>query len=301
MLQQTQVATVIPYFIRWMSRFPTVADLAQADEQEVLSYWAGLGYYRRCRMLLAGARFVVAHGIPTTESEWRAVPGIGRYTAAAIASISQGVPAPLVDGNVERVYSRIQADRSVGSSLLQNAWRWAEEVLRRDRPGEWNQALMELGATLCKPVSPRCDICPVNPSCLAFQNAVQETLPTKSPKPTIISEFHTCWVPFHDSRFGLRQILEGQWWHGMWEFPRVVHEKDVDPTYPFAQDPLWIQELGHFSHRVTNRHIVLKVNLVQTESATPTLRWEPLGGVSKLALPSPQKKAFLLARTRLGL
>src|SRR4051794_18052562 len=115
MAQQTQIATVIPYWERWLARFPTVEALAAADEADVLSMWQGLGYYRRARLFLSGARWVVAHGMPKTAEGWKKVPGVGAYTAGAIASIAFGDPAPLVDGNVERVYARLEDDASEGA------------------------------------------------------------------------------------------------------------------------------------------------------------------------------------------
>lgn len=138
MCQQTTVAAVIPFYERWMARFPTVEALAGAEIDEVLTYWQGLGYYRRARYLHAGAQWVVEHGWPSSVEEWRAVPGVGDYTAGAISSISLGLAAPVVDGNVERVYARICADEALNPALKRGAWEWTRSVMVEESPGDWN-------------------------------------------------------------------------------------------------------------------------------------------------------------------
>lgn len=188
MLQQTRVEVVINYWERFAERFPTLADLARADEDEVLALWSGLGYYRRARGLLATAREVVAkHGgaLPADGAALRALPGFGPYTAGAVGSIAFGLPLPLVDGNVARVLSRLfLVDGFVDSGRGQRKlWQLAEAHLLTSDPGTWNQALMELGATICKPKHPRCDACPVADLCAARAHGVAAELPKKRPKP----------------------------------------------------------------------------------------------------------------------
>jgi A/G-specific adenine glycosylase len=164
MLQQTRVAAVIGHYAEFLRRFPTVEKLAAAREASVLAAWSGLGYYRRARMLHAAAKVVVReHGgkFPATAEDLRALPGIGRYTAAAIASIAFGEPVAVVDGNVERVLQRLSGRRLAGEEL----WQAAEDLLDRKRPGDFNQAMMELGATVCTPGAPACLMCPVVELC----------------------------------------------------------------------------------------------------------------------------------------
>jgi A/G-specific adenine glycosylase len=166
MLQQTRVAAVIAHYHEFVRRFPTVAKLAAAREASVLAAWSGLGYYRRARMLRTAAQVVVRElegKFPETAEGWRELPGIGRYTAAAIASIAFGEPVAVVDGNVERVLQRITGARLAG----QDFWRAAAELLDRQRPGDFNQAVMELGATVCTPRAPACRRCPVVELCTA--------------------------------------------------------------------------------------------------------------------------------------
>src|SRR5579864_1282433 len=164
MLQQTRVAAVIEHYHEFLRRFPTVKKLAAAREASVLAAWSGLGYYRRARMLHAAAKVVARERgakFPETAEGWRSLPGIGRYTSAAIASISGGQPVAVVDGNVERVLQRILGKRMSGEEF----WLTAETLLDRHRPGDFNQAMMELGATVCTPRTPACLTCPVLELC----------------------------------------------------------------------------------------------------------------------------------------
>ena len=173
MLQQTRVAVVVERWQAFMARFPTLASLAQAPEQEVLALWSGLGYYRRARMLHKAAQFVVEHhdgNLPKTAEELRSLPGIGAYTAAAIASIAHGEPVAVVDGNVERVLCRLEGWKAGGraeggAQLRRKIEELAGELVCPERPGDSNQALMELGATLCTPRNPQCLVCPVANDC----------------------------------------------------------------------------------------------------------------------------------------
>ncbi|KAM5584628.1 adenine DNA glycosylase [Rosa sericea] len=172
MLQQTRVQTVIQYFNRWMSKWPTIHSLAQASLEEVNEMWAGLGYYRRARFLLEGARKIVAEGdqFPKTVSQLQKIPGIGDYTAGAIASIALKEAVPVVDGNVIRVIARLKAIAAnpKDSLTVKKFWKLAAQLVDPFQPGDFNQALMELGATLCTPTSPSCGTCPVSDQCSAL-------------------------------------------------------------------------------------------------------------------------------------
>jgi A/G-specific adenine glycosylase len=172
MLQQTRVAVVIDRFMEFVSRFPTVEALAHAAEQDVLALWSGLGYYRRARMLHQAARFVTEHRggkLPESAEELRELPGVGAYTAAAIASIAHGEPVAVVDGNVERVICRLagwdEAESKGGALRRREIAECAAELLDKEEPGDWNQAMMELGATVCLPRNPQCRVCPLAAAC----------------------------------------------------------------------------------------------------------------------------------------
>lgn len=173
-MQQTRVDTVVPYFENWMKKFPDLVALATAEPEEVNAAWAGLGYYRRARMLHQGAKMVVAKlggVVPGSAEELLKVPGIGPYTAGAVASIAFGQRSPLVDGNVVRVFSRLRAVAASANDavLLKACWAAAKSLVDPSRPGDFNQALMELGATVCTPKSPKCARCPVRNACHAFK------------------------------------------------------------------------------------------------------------------------------------
>ena len=192
MLQQTQVATVVPYYERFMDRFPNVESLARASEDEVLSLWSGLGYYRRARALRAGANEVVdrhAGRVPDDPSVLRKLPGIGRYTAGAIASIAFDRPEAVLDGNVRRVLARILAmtGEKIGRGAMEHElWKVAEVLVQGPRPGDLNQALMELGALVCTPRNPTCEVCPVTDHCRARASGAPEAYPAaKARKPTV--------------------------------------------------------------------------------------------------------------------
>jgi len=170
---------VIPYYQRFLQRFPDVQALAQAQEEEVLKLWEGLGYYSRARMLHKTAGIVAQSGFPTTEQGLRDLPGIGPYTAAAIASIAFGQPAPAIDGNLTRVLARLyHIEENVRiPSVARLLRQYGENLMPPDRPGDMNQALMDLGATLCVPGTPECDQCPLSQLCVAFNEGEPETLP----------------------------------------------------------------------------------------------------------------------------
>ncbi len=185
MLQQTRVETVIPYYERFLTRFPTALALAEAPPDDVLAAWSGLGYYRRARMLLEGARVVAGKGgvVPGDREGLLAVPGIGKYTAGAIASIAFGQPVGLVDGNVARVLARVFAiDEDMRKQGMRTAEKVADAIVAKEDPGAWNQALMELGATICTPRSPSCATCPIASECRALRENRVAQLPVLSEK-----------------------------------------------------------------------------------------------------------------------
>ena len=293
MLQQTQVKTVIPYFHRWLLAYPSFEHLAKADEQDLLSIWQGLGYYRRCKSLLQGAKWMMANGLPKTAKEWIKVPGVGPYTSAAVASIAFDEPAPLVDGNVERVFARLTGCMQEGRNLHQLAWEWAKKVLYAPEPGEWNQALMELGSEVCTPKSPSCSSCPVQGHCIAFQNKTVSQLPKITPKIKPVKLHHLVWVPYFKGYFGLRQIQEGKWWAKMWEFPKIDAGMDASlESLRVAAGEGDTVFLGKLKHAVTHHQIFIEFSLVKCQEKSVHLTWVKQEDMGDLALPSPQRKIF---------
>ena len=224
MLQQTRVETVKPYFERWMARFPTVADLAQAPQQEVLSAWEGLGYYSRARNLHAAAQEIVKNyggRLPAGVDALRSLPGIGRYTAGAIASIAFGQDEPALDGNIRRVLARVfnvtQPARSPQAE--RRFWELAAENLPPGQAGDYNQALMDLGATVCTPRQPDCPRCPLSDLCQAFRLGVQEARPVKAAKPELPHYTVTAAVIQRQGQVLIAQRPPNGLLGGMWEFP----------------------------------------------------------------------------------
>jgi A/G-specific adenine glycosylase len=216
MLQQTRVAAVIEHYQEFLRRFPTVEKLAAAREASVLAAWSGLGYYRRARMLHAAAKVVVREyggKFPTTAETWRALPGIGRYTAAAIASISFDQPVAVVDGNVERVLQRVSGKRLAGEEL----WQAANDLLDAKHPGDFNQAMMELGAVVCTPRTPSCLTCPVVALCATRGELPATTKPARQMKREIHYALHR-----RDGQvFLIRRPPDASLMPGMWELPEL--------------------------------------------------------------------------------
>jgi len=233
MLQQTRVEAVIPYFENWMRLFPNIHALAKASGQDVLNAWEGLGYYSRVRNLHKAAKIVLnGHGgkLPEELDVLIQLPGIGRYTVGAIASIAFGMDEPALDGNLMRVYARLfdisnSIDSSVGEKQL---WQIARENLPKGKAGDFNQALMDLGATICIPKNPRCDICPVRNFCLSQKNGTQELRPVRKQKKELPQYIHAAGVIIKRGRVLLAHRPSNGLLGGMWEFPNG--RVDGDPA-----------------------------------------------------------------------
>ena len=269
MLQQTTVQTVIPRWKRFLERFPTVQTLAQATEEEVLALWLGLGYYSRARNLWKAARLVTEElggEIPTTFEGLLALPGMGRYTASAVASIAYAEPVAVLDSNVERVLSRWHAlsDEIRNPRVKRQLWEWADAVLVRDQAGDWNQAMMELGALVCLPRNPRCEGCPVKKGCRAFDHGDPESYPNKGKKAESIAVREVALLLERADRklLGMQRSPKGSF-ALMWELPKVRCEGMEERLV--AGSRLW-ESLGLGVGRVTapvfeHRHVVMNTKI----------------------------------------
>lgn len=303
MLQQTRVETVIPYFNRWMERFPTVAVLASAPLQEVLSLWEGLGYYGRARNLHRAARVVMEelHGVLPSEAPLlRKLPGIGRYTAAAIASIAFNRDEPTLDGNIRRVLARYfnvaeDARSPVGERRL---WQLASQHLPAGQAGAYNQALMDLGAGICTPKSPDCEHCPLNETCQARALGIQEQRPVLPRKPAVPHYTVTAAVISRDGRVLIAcrppQGLLG----GLWEFPGGKQQEGEDLPSCLRREiceELGVEigvgeQLGTYQHAYTHFRVTLhafKCWLVKGEPCpieAVDLRWVTPGELGQFPM-----------------
>lgn len=310
MLQQTQVATVVPYFHRFVGRFPTLADLAAADLQEVLRLWQGLGYYSRARNLHACAQQVQrehAGTVPRDVETLLTLPGVGRYTAGAIASLAYNTPAPILDGNVTRVVCRLDRiesdprDRPTQARL----WERAAEILPAGRAGDFNSALMELGATVCTPRNPQCLLCPVRSHCEAASAGLQERIPLpKKTKPTPLHRRYVLCVR-HGQQFLIEQRPPRGRWAGMWQFK--TWESDGRPcSLPQLKRQLGFAvskplELGRVRHALTHRRYEFAAYTAEAHTPPPPGQvWVTLDQLDAYPLSKPQLSIADLLRTGQG-
>jgi A/G-specific adenine glycosylase len=273
MLQQTRVDTVVPYFQRFLARFPDVRTLAAAELDDVLHLWSGLGYYRRARQLHATAREVTERygGVfPAEAKELRALPGIGAYTAGAIASIAYGKREPLVDGNVARVLARLEgiADPIKSPSAVRRAWATAARLLPDDRPGRFNEALMELGATVCTPRDPRCEACPLAPFCVARASGLERELPvTESKRAVPVVEAVAAVLVDAGGLVLFARRREGGLFGGLWEPPMIEGGSSSSTARPrFEAMGIGIgrgrlSEAGQVTHVLSHRRMVVTVTV----------------------------------------
>jgi A/G-specific adenine glycosylase len=304
MLQQTQVATVIPYYHRFLARFPNLADLAAAPLEDVLKLWEGLGYYARARnMHKAAVEIVEKHRgkLPQTFSELKKLPGFGDYTAGAVASIAFGEAVPAIDGNVKRVLARLFAidediTRGKAARRLKEI---AVALVDPHAPGDWTQALMELGATVCTPKNPQCATCPLNQLCQALLRGLEHQLPVKPPKKTVPHYDVTAAVIWRDDKVLIAQRpLEGML-GGLWEFPGGKQEDDETLTQCLQREiaeELGIEiEVGQLITIVKHAYTHFKITLYAFECrlvrGNPQLlgvadwRWVSLDEIDTFAFP----------------
>lgn len=315
MLQQTRVDTVIPYFHRFLTRWPRLEDLAEATEESVVEEWAGLGYYSRARNLhKAAVKAVEQGGLPSSVAGLMALPGIGPYTAGAISSIAFGRVAPIVDGNVERVLCRLdglRGDPRKGETK-KRVWARATELVSKTRPGDFNQSLMELGALVCTPKSPRCGMCPIRTECVGHREGIEEELPEKAKKkkPKDVTVYSA--VVCKDSAVLLVQRPQKGLLAGMWELPST---QGANPTTQDLADALLNylsveievgdmigQTLHRFTHRVQRNFMYLvsgSWDSMKLESHYVGVRWLPIRELEATPLSKQARKTLDMVRSYL--
>jgi A/G-specific adenine glycosylase len=287
MLQQTRAQAVIPYYEKFLERFPTADALACAAEPDVLACWSGLGYYSRARNLQKAAR-LIGGTLPRDYQAIRQLPGVGDYTAAAIASIAFGLPYAVLDGNVMRVIARVTNDDSDTGAPRTRArfQRIAQQWLDSRHPGAFNQALMELGAT-CLPRAPRCLLCPLASCCEARGAGREAQLPVKLRKAAPEKIDATLVIVERRGRILLWQRTpDSRRMAGFWELPAP----EQLPKLPAPRD------VGTFRHTITNHHYRFTVRACGVTRARRPLRWIPIGDLRELALSTTSRKALKLAK-----
>lgn len=272
MLQQTRVAAVIPYYERFLKLFPTAVALAKARETTVLRAWAGLGYYSRARNLQSAARQIAQTGFPSTYEAARELPGIGPYTAAAVMSIAFGQPHAAVDGNVRRVLARLLASHTAGQPD-------ADALLDPARPGDFNQAMMELGATVCLPRNPLCETCPVSRHCQARRQGRSAEFPAKKVKRATEDVRITWSYVERDGKILLRPPQQDGLWSGFWTLPDIM-----------LRDA---QLLTRVRHTVTYRKIEIEVYGGSPKRVPAGLTWVEVRKLRQLPLATPLRKALV--------
>jgi A/G-specific adenine glycosylase len=306
MLQQTRVETVIGYWSRFLERFPTARELAAAREEDVLAAWSGLGYYRRARALRAAARAIVArHGgeFPRDAGAVRELPGVGPYTAGAVLSIAFGAPEALVDGNVVRVLSRLRAHDAEAAAATRWAWELARELVPADgSAGDWNQALMELGATVCTPREPKCLTCPVAGACEARRKGLQAELPRARKRPEPIEVELASFVVESRGKLLLEQRPAGGRMAGLWQLPTLQLSPERGTRLFPAELGLAIEageELASLRHTITRHRIRVRLLRGRATGAKPPFRRFSRDEIASLAITGMTRKALAkLAPTR---
>jgi A/G-specific adenine glycosylase len=291
MLQQTRTEAVIPYFHRFLARFPDIRALAEASEPDVLAAWSGLGYYSRARNLHRAARQIAANGIPATHDRVLALPGAGPYTAAAVSSIALGLPHAAVDGNVIRVLSRLTSDASEISLPRVRAGFGAEaqRLLDRRRPGDFNQAMMELGATVCLPRNPACQTCPVLRFCAGRAAGRERELPVKAKKPAVSETALDLLALFRASQvFLIRRGDTEKRMSGFWELPRL-------DLFPNAA----ARKVSEFTHRIVNDRFRVTVRTAGDQvPAGPPGRWFGPAELDSVPVTTITRKALAVVAAK---
>lgn len=306
MLQQTQVSRVVEKFGEFVDRFPTVESLASAEEHEVLGLWTGLGYYRRARNLHAAAKMVVAEfgsKVPREVDALRELPGVGRYTAGAIASIAHGEPAAIVDGNVARVLLRVHGKDAASDDKQVQGWLWerAESLVRAaEQPGVFNEGLMELGATVCVPGTPRCGECPLREMCIARREGRELEIPR--PKARAARRDVYCAVAVIRRGPGtivVEQRGDDGMWAGMWQAP-TIERTDRPPTVAELARAVGVpakklERTQEFEFLATHRRMVFAVFGASVAKGFAPKRGEFRNreAIARLGISSPQRRVLL--------
>lgn len=301
-LQQTRAEQGLPYYLRFIKAYPTIKAMAKADDEEVFRLWQGLGYYNRCRNMLATARYITTDfkgRFPNNYDTIQSLKGVGPYTAAAIASFAFGLPHAVVDGNVYRVLSRYfgietPIDTTQGKKEFTGL---ANQLLDKSDSAGYNQAIMDLGATVCKPSTPDCSNCPLQKKCFALEHGLINDLPVKSKKLTVRTRYFHYILFIHDDNLWIRKRTGNDIWQNLYEPFLVEHEYALPPEHlvqqlplaPFRLKPASVEYAGNYSQRLTHRIIESRFYICKLKQQTGTMptdgKWVPISQLDKYAFP----------------
>lgn len=299
MLQQTQVTTMLPYYQRFLRRFPDVHRLARAHTESVMAVWSGLGYYARARHLHATAKIIACKGFPQNAASWQTLPGVGKSTAAAITIFAGGGHHAILDGNVKRVLTRVFAieQPTNKAATIHTLWKLADSLLPTHNIKPYTQGLMDLGATVCVRVSPRCEACPLSKQCLARQRGIERRLPHRSPRPIKSVRHIAMALIYHHNKVWLQKRPHAGIWGGLWSLPEKEATADLrDYCCKKFGDTLTPREEMAFTHTFTHYHLHAKVlcyACYKPPTSSPTAKWMQKGALADAALPAPIKKLLL--------
>ncbi len=283
MLQQTQVITVIPYFQRWMEAFPDIQALADAEEDQVMQLWQGLGYYSRARNLQKAARYIVEEcggEFPDSLEGLQAIPGVGRYTAGAIRSFAFDHYGPIVDGNVRRLFCRLFGieGQATSSAVQKKLWQLAHDYTPKEHNRKFAQGLLDMGATLCTPKKPGCERCPMQSHCVALKTDRVALLPTPKPKKVLpVKTASFGWLE-QDQKLWLEKRPDSGIWSGLWCLPELAAEEVRETDKP----------IGRFKH--TFSHYKLEASVEALTKAGTAGEWVPFEQIDQFGLPTPIRK-----------
>ena len=314
MLQQTRVETVIPYFLRWLDLFPSIETVAQASDEEILKAWEGLGYYRRAILFQQACRTIMNehHGsVPDDLHDFHSLPGIGPYTFAAVRSICFDDPVPAVDGNVRRVIARLLMLPQSSSALVEAVYKALLKSISPDRPGDFNQAIMDLGSLVCTPRNPACDSCPLSSGCGALQKGKIADFPVRQTKRTLPHHTIAAGIIWRDQRFLICRRPAGGLLGGLWELPGGKVENGESLEAALAREiqeevgltPEIIGRIGSVRHAYSHFSIKLHVFHCALNSGTPQAhrytetQWISWEDIQRFPFPKANHKLFKLIRS----
>ncbi len=302
MLQQTQVKTVLPYYQKFLTTFPDIRTLALANEEDIMELWSGLGYYARARNLHESAKIIhneLKGKFPSKVVDLLSLPGIGRSSAGAICSFAYNQKTPILDGNVKRVFTRIYGIKDYAgiSSVEKKLWNIAEENLPESEFGKYNQALMDLGASLCKKKQPKCSLCPINENCKSFLNKWTDVIPASKPKKKKLTQVSYFYIFQYKTKFLFFKKPNEGIWGGLWSLPEFKKKLNIKKWIPsnlkikdfkLLDDGFMFSEFTHFKLQMNYQHFVL--NEYDSKIILPNSMWQDKLQIQKGAYPAPIKK-----------